>query len=253
MRNYFCVFFSAIFLCLAVFDTAYGQTAIDSTGLLQTAVNKTSNIFYEAIGRQSSLYNGPRYYFYNPLKIQGSPYFQETTSVAGNVFYDGLEYNNIQLIYDLYKDDLITVLYDGYSYFSLLKGGVQSFDLLNHHFININADTLINNSVIKAGYYDELYGGRSQVLVKNTKTIKIIQNSTGTLEAYSTFSETDQSFFIRKDNIYYNVNSEGSFLSVFKTKKKQLQSYIRTNKLKFKKEPGQALATIAAYYDSLSN
>ncbi|HEY2580309.1 MAG TPA: hypothetical protein VGI43_00795 [Mucilaginibacter sp.] len=225
----------------------------DSSNLELNAINATNNVFNKAIGQESSLYNGPKYYFYNPLKVRGFAYFQDTIASPGNVYYDGVQHKGVELFYDLYKDDLITVLFDKNTYFSLLKEDVQNFDLLDHHFININADTLTNNSVIKSGYYDELYHGRSQVLVKITKVIEPVQISIGTPDAYSIFSKPIQEFFIRKNNVYYNINSEGELLDILKDRKKQLKNYLRANKIKFRKKPGPVLASVAAYYDSLSN
>ncbi|HEY4323007.1 MAG TPA: hypothetical protein VGN20_03445 [Mucilaginibacter sp.] len=241
------------FVSLLVLNKSHGQTTVDSANSVQNAINTTNNLFNKAIGQQSSLYNGTKYYFYNPVKIRGFAYFQDTIASPGNVNYDGVQYNGVELFYDLYKDEVITILFDKYSYFSLLKEGVQHFDLLNHHFININADTLTNNSVIKSGYYDELYRGPSQVLVKITKVIEPVQISIGTPDAYSIFSKPIQKFFIRKNSVYYSVSSEGDLLAILNDRKKQLKNYIRANRIKFRKTPGQVLASAAAYYDSLSN
>ena len=169
-----------------------------SVNLRQKALNNAESIFSKAIGQQSGLYNGPQYYFYNQLLIRGSAYFGENTSSCGNVNYNGAEYKGVQLIYDLYKDELITPLYDSAHYFYLIKDDVRNFDLPGHHFININADTLSNNSVIKSGYYDELYRGRTQVLARITKKVQPNMSSTGTMEAASSFTAQNQGFLYQE-------------------------------------------------------
>lgn len=241
-------------MCLLILKNSYGQTTTADTSNLQlAAINNARDYFNKAIGVQSSLYNGPAYYFYNPTKISGSAYYQEKTNEYGSVLYDGFTFKNVQLVYDVYKDELITLLYDKNSYFFLLKQSVQNFDLLNHHFINIDADTLKNNSVIKSGYYDELYNGRVQVLGKITKVVKENNSSTGTIEAFSSFGDATEDFFVRKNDIYYKINSQGGLLDVLKDKKKQLQQFVKSGKIKFNRDPGQAMTSIAAYYDSLTN
>src|ERR1700761_4687765 len=145
---------------------ASAQAVRPDTGLLNAAVGKANARYAKATGEQLPLNNGPEYYYYNPLQFKGSAYFNDTTYTAGSVYYDGAEYKNVPLLYDLYKDQLVSLLFDQYSKYGLLTDRVQNFDLLGHHFININIDTLTKNTVLKSGYYDELYHGSTQVLCK---------------------------------------------------------------------------------------
>ncbi len=226
------------------------------TTILQAAFSNANAVYTKVIGQQLPLNNGPEYNFYNPLKIRSSAYFMDTTFTTGSVYYDGAEYNDVKLLYDIYKDQLVTILFDQYSKYGLITGRVKNFDLLGHHFININADTLTNNTVnavIKTGYYDELYHGRTQALSKRYKIIQNYTSNTGAQEAYSYFTDTKEDFFIRKDYIYYSINGQRELLNILKDRKKQLQQYIKTNKIKFNKTPGPALAAIAGYYDQITN
>lgn len=239
-------------ICFFVLRSASGQT-VTGDSALKAAVNNANAVYTKAIGQQLPLNNGPEYSFYNPIKIKGSAYFMDAAFTPGAVYYDGAEYKDVQLLYDLYKDQLAAVLFDQYSKYVLINDRVQNFDLLGHHFININADTLANNTVMSTGYYDELYDGRSVVLSKRYKLIQENTSNTGTLEAYSYFTDAKQDFFIRKDNVYYRVSSQRELLTILKDKKKQLQQYIKSNKIKFNKDPGAALAGIAGYYDQITN
>ena len=240
-------------LGLFVFKSVSGQAISPDTTVLQAALTHVNAVYTKAIGEQLPLNNGPEYNFYNSLKIKGSAYFMEMTFTPGAVYYDGAEYKRVQLLYDLYKDQLAAVLFDQYSKYVLINDRVKYFDLSGHHFININADTLTNNTVIKTGYYDELYHGRSEALAKRFKLIQNYTSTTGAQEAYSYFTDAKESFFIRKDSVYYLVNSQRDLLDILKDKKKQLQQYIKTNKIKFNNDPGRALASIAGYYDQITN
>ncbi len=253
MKKWIVVYLKLFGLILFALQSASGQAINADTTLLHAAVNNANSVYTRAIGQQLPLNNGPEYNFYNPLKIRGSAYFMDATFTPGSVFYDGAEYSGVQLLYDIYKDHLVAVLFDQYSKYVLITDRVQNFDLLGHHFININADTLAKNTVITSGYYDEVYHGRLEALSKKYKLIQNYASTTGELEAYSFFTPTKEDFFIRKDNIYYKVASQGDVLEVLKDKKKQLQQYIKTNKLKFRKDPGGALAGIAGYYDHITN
>jgi len=144
---------------LLILNSAFAQSLKQDTSLLHFAINNANSYYTRAIGQQLPLNNGPEYNFYNPLKFKGSAYFKDTSYVRGNVYYDGAEYYGVQLLYDLFKDQLTAILFDHYSKYTLLNDRVQNFDLLGHHFININTDTLRKSTVLKAGYYDELYHG----------------------------------------------------------------------------------------------
>jgi hypothetical protein len=245
--------FGTVVLMSAFMPNVFGQSIKYDTTVLQAALNNANAQYTRAVDEQLPLYNGPEYYFYNPLKIKGSAYFMEMGYTIGDVYYDGAEYRGIQLLYDIYKDQLVSLLYDQNTKYVLLNDGVRNFDLLGHHFININADTLPAKSVMKTGYYELLYRGKTEGLSKRYKEIQVYQSSSGVLEAYNYFTDTKEDFFIRKDKTYYKITSQGVLLDILKDRKKQLQQYIRANKIKFNKDPGRALSSIAGYYDTITN
>jgi hypothetical protein len=236
--------------CAVISKKSFAQVARTDSSSQQNALNNTLTLFYSSIGDQSPLYNGPEYYFYDPL-IKGNAYFADVNAFApGSVFYDGLFFNGVPMLYDLYTDKVVVLLYNHFSKFSLIQERVKSFDFLNHHFININADTLNINSIIKSGFYDELYNGKSQVLVKRSKNI---QTTTGGQAGPESYFNPSIDYYLRKSNTYYSFSSQGSMLSILKDKKKELQQYIRANQIKFRKDPEEAMVKIASYYDHLTN
>jgi hypothetical protein len=236
--------------CAMISQKTFAQVARTDSSSQQNALNNTLTLFYSSIGDQSPLYNGPEYYFYDPL-IKGNAYFADVNAFSpGSVFYDGLLFNGVPMLYDIYSDKVVVLLYNHFSKFSLIQERVKSFDFLNHHFININSDTLNINTVIKSGFYDELYNGKSQVLVKRSKNM---QTTTGGLAGPESYFDPAIDYFLRKNNIYYKVTSKGSMLDVLKDKKKELQQYIRANQINFRKEPEEAMVKIASYYDHLTN
>ncbi len=236
--------------CAVISQKSFAQVARTDSSSQQNALNNTLTLFYSSIGNQSPLYNGPEYYFYDPI-IKGNAYFSNVNAFTpGSIFYDGLLFNGVPMLYDIYSDKVVVLLYNHFSKFSLIQERVKSFDFLDHHFININADTLNVNAVVKSGFYDELYNGKSQVLVKRSKNM---QTTTGGLEGPESYFDPAVSYYIRKNNIYYSFSSQGSMLTVLKDKKKELQQYIRANQINFRKEPEEAMVKIASYYDHLTN
>ncbi len=236
-----------------ILKTASAQTVSADTGVYPAALSKANAVYAIAIGTQLPLNNGPEYYFYNPLEIRGSAYFMELPFTNGDVYYDGAEYRGVQLLYDLYKDEVAALLYDHFNKYVLIKSRVSNFDLTGHHFVNISTDSLPANTVLKGGYYDELYHGRTQVVSKRYKVIQNYQSNGGIMEAYNFFTDTKEDFYIRKGGVYYPISGQGALLDVFKDHKKELRQYIKLNKLKFGRDPHGFLASIAAYYDRITN
>jgi len=60
-------------------------------------------------------------------------------------------------------------------------------------------------------------------------------------------------YYIKKEGVYRTIRNKSSLLSVLKNKKKEVQQYLKTNDIKFKKEPERAMIMAVRYYDQLTN
>ena len=246
-------FYLSVIICLTcaiISKKSFAQVARTDSSSQQNALNNTLTLFYSSIGDQSPLFNGPEYYFYDPT-LKGNAYFEDINAFApGSVFYDGLLFKGVPMLYDLYTDKVVVLLYNHFSMFSLIPERVKSFDYLNHHFININADTLNNNTLIKSGFYDQLYHGKLEILAKRTKSI---QTSSGGAQGTESYFSPSKDYFLKKNNIYHSFSSQGSLLDLLKDRKKELQQYIKANQIKYRANPEEAMVKIASYYDHLTN
>jgi len=229
-------------------NKSYAQTTADSSNSRLTAYDNTINKFYTAIGDESRLYNGKEYHGDYP-GITGSANFNDAADWSlGNVFYDGYLYKNVKIQYDLYKDLIVIPAYSSYLKISLINQKLTGFDIFGHHFIYIQNNPAIDGTV-HSGIYDELYSGKIHVLCKRSKSI---QQDHGT-NAITTYFVYSADYYIFKNNHYFTVSGKGDFLDVLKDKKKELQQFIRTNKLKFNKSGKEnAMAKVAEYYDHIS-
>lgn len=227
----------------------FAQTQKDSINnkLLFTGVEDR---FYEDIGPQSRLFNGINYEFYDPA-IKSNAYFLDNNAWnAGSIVYDGFLYKNVPMLYDIYADQLIIQAYHSALRIQLIKNRVQSFDLLGHHVIYHEQDPT-NATSPKTGFYDELYGGKVQLLAQRSKSIQHTSGVDISIESY--FSPAID-YYLYKNGVYYPVSSKGSFLKVLKDKKSAIQQYLRSNNLKFKKQlKEETMTKAAAYYDQITN
>lgn len=220
----------------------YAQMAADSTGANQVIAG-----YYTAIGKQSHLYNGPEYDFYNPI-IKGNAYvFDIKEFTPGSVKYSGVTYSNVPMLYDINKDVAVILLYNRFTKISLLGTKVDWFKLHNHYFVHVRPDSAGKHNVAD-GFYDELYGGKNvSVLAKRSKTI---QNLTGSSSTESVFSET-KDYYLKKGRDYFSFGGKGGLLDLLKDKKKELRQYIKANNIDFRENPEPAMVSIVAYYEKL--
>ncbi|HTE00488.1 MAG TPA: hypothetical protein VK668_14440 [Mucilaginibacter sp.] len=235
-------------LCMICISNLFAQAQQSDSTYLQNSLTQTITSFDKAIDQQSRLYNGHEYQGYDRVIKSNALYpLDATTWEAGEVNYDGLNYKNVPMMYDIYKDVVVVLLYNKFSKYTLLNERVHDFTLSDHHFVRVEVDSLINPG-LSTGFYDQLYGGKVEVLAKRTKTI---QTST-VLTTLETYFVEKHSYYLKKGNTYYSVGSQRSFLNALKDKKKQLQQYIRDNNIRFSDDPEASMARLAAYYDHLN-
>lgn len=236
-----------LFFCFVLQGVLHAQSLTDTSANLNTAITRVRDNFYKSIGDQSWLYNGEEYNYYDPA-IKGNPYLMDVKDWSpGSVTYNGFSYTNINMLYDIFNDQVIVLLPNGVLPIILLSEKVSSFDLLGHRMVYL-ANKHLGNGTLKTGFYDELYGGNTQILARREKS-KQTQDTFQTIISYFLPSV---SYYITKNGVYYPVNNQGEILAVLKDHKKELQQYIKGNNIKYRKDREQAMVKIAAYYDHLT-
>jgi hypothetical protein len=232
----------ALAFILSVFAACrcLAQTRPPDSTLYSDAAKQVIGQFKATIADQSELYNGAQYELYPPAN-KGTFYFLDKNyCVPSVIHYNDTWYKNIPILYDVHNDVMVSIA--GNNLYAMRSEKVSDVYLLDHHFIYRNADPL--NS-LAAGFYDLLYGGKSAVLVKRTK--KIDES-----KATETIYEDITDIYVKKGNKYYPVNSKGSVMDVFKDKNKELNQYLKDNKIKFNKDRESAIARLAGYYDQIN-
>lgn len=230
------------FILLTTAIKAYAQNTADSTRT-QTPVNNAITYFKAGVDLSSGLYNGPEYVFYERKKddnvfFQNSVFWELCT-----VKYDGTVYTDVPVMYDIFKDKVVVQLYNKAQNLALVTEKISDFFLLKHHFVYREADSL-NEGGLRSALYDQIYGGRSEILVRRTKSLIIAPNQ------QKTYPQEDK-LFIRNKGAYYAIGSKGSLLNALKDKKKELRKFIKDSGIDFK-DRESASVQVAMYYDRLT-
>jgi hypothetical protein len=223
---------------------ASGQSG-DSTAhrQLSNALLYSQRMYQAATAHSQHLYNGREYYIYDsPAKEH--QFFESEDWEESTLTYDGQEYKGIPMLFDIYKEEVIIDQAGFSGNINLHNEKIASFTLLNHQFIRINQP----NAGLKTGFYDLLYDGKTQFLVKRTKNR---QETLSDLRVTIHYYPKNQ-YFILKGNMYHPVRSKGSVLKVMEEHKKELKKYLRNNQIIFRSDPEYAIAKMSAYYDQLT-
>ena len=236
-------FFYILLICI-LSKNVTAQNADDTT-LHENALNAI-NVYYENLGEESPLYNGTEYLEYAYTLQEGNPFFQVVNFINGNINLDGMIFHDVPMLYDIVKDQLIIQDFQKVYKINLPADRIQQFFLLGHLFVRLAPNA---SDPIKTGFYDQLYKGKIALFAKREKKI---------LEKYSNIQISkvvisQNVYYIKKDGVYYTIKNKSSLFSVLKNKKKEVQQYLKTNKIKFKREPERAMIMAVTYYDQLTN
>jgi hypothetical protein len=235
---------TALIMCFAIaFLQGRAQNPYDT--FPKPTLQHAGDVYNEFIYKQSRLYNGIEHAGYS-IKIQGHAYFHQREMQTGTIVYDELEYANVPMLYDLFKDQVIVLHFNQFNLLGLVSEKVKEFTLFNHHFIRLQIDST-SGSPLYTGFYDELYKGQLTVLCKRIKKIE----ETIKDEVERKFIEPDL-YFINKEHTYYAIKNYKHLIAALQNKAKEIKLYLRKNKIKFRKDPENAIVKAVAYYDSIN-
>jgi len=150
------------------------------------------------------------------------------------------------MLYDIIKDLVIIQDFRKQNKINLPADKIQEFTLYGHTFVRVVHDA---SNEMRTGFYDRLYNGKIALLAKREKKI---------LEKMANLQITnvimgENIYYVRKDGVYYLVKNKRTFLDIIKDKKKDVQQYLKKNKIKFKDNFERAMTMAVAYYDQPTN
>lgn len=228
-----------VLLCLSLWLVHRTYAQSDSSAFA-VAVSQ----YHKLLSPENGLYNGGEYIDYAATLKNGHPYFGSDQPFPGRVVYDGLEYDHLSLWYDVVRDDVV-ILPPNVGFKMVLNSPrVASFTLGDRKFVRMVRDTTHN---IRTGFYEVLYEGRVRLLRRTSKNIQENVTSQG-VEHYI---YADSSYYLEKEGHFYAINKKKSVLETLSDKRKEVQAYIRRNKLSLKRGKDETLTQIITYYDGL--
>jgi hypothetical protein len=247
LRSQIRIFLLFVFFQLPVVRIFSQTSAQDSLSFVKTERNALAG-YYQSAGDQSRLYNGFPYSGYSFAFAEGYPFFLSDKEQKGSICYDNVEYQGVDLQYDELKG--VVIFKDESHRIQLLNERISGFTIGDYPFIRMVPDSL-NHNAPEPGFYNVLYEGKTGVLKKETKTIReIFSYSSG---ERTRVIDKQITYYLIRNNEYSPVYSQKDLLNYFSPRKKDIQRFIKANKLDFKKDSDNLLVKVAAYYDQQTN
>ena len=239
-----CLRYPFIILIINLFPF-YSSGQISAPSNQSLSFLNAKEFYQNTIGADSHLYTGEAYYSYNS-NIKGTPFFISDSMQPTDLFYDGILYKNVPLLFDIVKQKVVITRFESNERIQLVNAKIKYFTYDGHKFENFLQQTSDEN--ISANFYDVMFYGKVSVLIKRVKKIKESIRAEGP----TSFIEQDE-IFVRKDNKLFEIKNKKSVLDAFADKEKLIKSYIRKKKFRFKKNIEKEIVPTAAYYETLNN
>lgn len=198
----------------------------------------------DTIKENQILYNGRvwRNLYY---RIKDNQFLFSSEFLPGNLTIDSKTFENLQLRYDIYNDEIMTISNNG-MILQLNKEKIDSFSLVfanrKYRFINAESDSAKGYG----GYLNILYSGKSDLAVKYEKDIELLAVD----KKFDLFYQSHRIFFVT-DNKVFLVNGKGDIFKAVPESKDQLKEYIKKNRLVISKKNPESFIPLIRYYDSI--
>jgi hypothetical protein len=209
------------------------------------AANKSLTLQQDPVKVNQILYNGREWHnLYTYIK--GDQFLFSKDYMQASLTISGKTYNNIDINYDIYNDEIITPSYRGIV-LQLNKEMVDSFSVFNlgkrYRFVNMREDSPTG---IK-GYVNSLYSGKSSLVVKYKKEIDLLAVD----EKYDLFFQTYR-IYLLKDGKARQLTGKKDILNVFEDEKTLIKAFLKKNPVKISKKDPDSFIPVIRYYDTLS-
>jgi len=217
----------------------------------QNSYNYFHNTFQNRTRIISPVLNGKDY---NPSQVilsEGTLFYNSEDWTRGDIIYDGYEYKNVLLKYDLFQDVLISPYEKFDKIYQFIPELLGKFQIFGKTFLQFMAQPTVDSLYfgLKTGIYQELYSGKTKIWAKRIK--RIDRNLVSGKIEFVPVSE-NRYFVFRKDRFleFSNINS---LLKVLEPFKSPLQKYLVANKINYKKDPESAMVLLAKELDSIDH
>jgi hypothetical protein len=227
--------FSILFGLLLNFSSIHSQTGQEIF---------TYNWFDKNLGVESLDYeNGPAHLNFDKTATDQNRYYIADVFKNGSINYNGQNYYDLYLKYDISADELILRPYDESNNIkiNLIKENVASFKINNEKFINLKE---VPSIAYKTGYYEEVLLGKNTILyIKYYKEKNNVMKDNIFLIAYKQKND----FILLKEEKFNLIHDKKEIIKLYPESKKKINDfYFKNGNLK-KDDPALFMKSLMKY------
>lgn len=185
------------------------------------------------------------YYVDPPQNIEGFPYFQSKNFEYGTLTVNGLTYENVPLLYNIFSDEVVT-FHPIHKQKTLIKTDkIDGFVLpKNIRFIRIQENPEYSHH--SKGFYELVQEGtKGNLLCKHFKTTKAKRE----MSQYSSVFLDKSDFLIQKESQILQVKSKGQAIAFLSLDKKQINRSTKEKNLNFRNDRRAYLSFLVESYN----
>jgi hypothetical protein len=229
-QNNFCI----PFLCLAIFSYTHIKAQDDPV----------MNYLQQAKGN-AEIFNGRMEAFYSIVQYKDLPYYMNANFTEATIVYRNNYYPNQRVRLDLFHEQLIILEPEKLYGIILDSHNVDKVFMYNKTIVWLIPT---KESGLKSGYYIHLFeGNKLQLYCKEKYLPQQIFQSHSVINSF----EHNVRYYLFYNNKYYPVKNKGSFYKIFPQYKKQINKYVKDNKLNFNQNMDISLTSLTGYCEGL--
>jgi hypothetical protein len=242
-------FFTFLLLSTLIAVRMEAQSSLKDNIVSDSAHAVALRQYHAYVSPEVGLYSGVQYMDYDFTIQKGQPFFGPDSIRYGWVWYQGVMYDQVRMLYDLVKDQLVILgPYDVFK-ISLYMDRVDSFSIDGQLFMRIR-DSLAP-SALHSGYWAPVYRGRLVLLQRERKFVH--ENLVVTPDNVRLFIDGNTSYYLKKDGAYHPVNTKKDLYDLLNDRRRDIRRLIRRSKLKWHSDKEQLLQLAASWYDGVNH
>ena len=234
------------FLLLAYFFSHDVKSQATRDSAYYGSAERIIDLYYTALGEQAPIYNGNEYIEYAFSLQEGHPFFKYPLFMNGDIYFEGMLFHGVPMLYDLIKDQVVIRDFHNLYKINLPAYKIQQFILSDHVFVRIIRNDF---NEINTGFYEQLYKGKVGLFAKRKKEI-IEKRGTQQIDNVVISANT---YYVMKKDVYYIFKNERGLLNILRDKKKEIQQYLKKNRIRYKDDPEKSMIIAVEYYNRLLN
>ena len=214
----------------------FGQANLNS---VEQLVGYTNELY----GNDDILVSG-KLYIHDNMRSEGHPYYLSNKFGSSIVYIGNKTFFNVLLRYNIEDDEFVLTakLKTGTQVLVILNNSVDSVFYMGRVFIPAQK---LEIPGISKGYYERIVSKNFTFLTKHYKTYDLIHYGA------KKYSKLFRAYSISTNSKIVKVNTKKLFISYFSENKKEVQKYLRKNKIDYKTCSREQLTTLIKFCNEL--